>query len=230
MAEITIMGEDDLLSDSRDVINNNFTALNNEKSETTHNHVAADVEESSERQFASDDEKEVWNGKADVHSHPYIGTTGANSIDGSLSITEALNLGFTEKQTAGITSVFTEQGDDGFVRKMSAAILKDQLGIVTPPRNATNRTPSGYWRCGDTGVVIQWGITPVLPPSFSAATVTFYTTFPSICAFGIIAPVNALASSEKNAFGLIESKGRSSMVIRNDCNVGMAHNYLAIGY
>ncbi|MCW7764603.1 gp53-like domain-containing protein, partial [Photorhabdus luminescens] len=98
-------------------------------------------------------------------------------------------------------------------------------------KNIANISANGWWKCGDTGVVYQWGITRVLEP-LEIITVQLPVRFSNVCV-NVILTVNRLGASGGIANGYAAVLSPSSFKLTNDyANTGISVGYywFAVGY
>lgn len=72
--------------------------------------------------------------------------------------------------------VFRNSTSDDYLRFATKATLQSWLG--TPSANSAVKASNGYWKCGSTGVIHQWGV--VASPA-SGSIITFPLSFPTYC-------------------------------------------------
>ncbi|MDB6372506.1 pyocin knob domain-containing protein, partial [Photorhabdus bodei] len=98
-------------------------------------------------------------------------------------------------------------------------------------KNMALKSTNGWWKCGDTGVIYQWGVTRVLEP-LEIITVQLPVRFSNACV-NVMLTVNRLGASGGIANGYSAVLSPSSFKLTNDyANTGISVGYywFAVGY
>ncbi|CDG13156.1 phage protein [Serratia marcescens subsp. marcescens Db11] len=119
----------------------------------------------------------------DMHAHPVIHALGDSGME---------NIWEFNTQTGGLrsgkagefaTQPWVNNGLGGrvdwgtFNREVGARATTDYVNSTFGPKNTANFSGNGWWRCGSTGLIIQWGTVG----QGNDAQVTFPITFPNFC-------------------------------------------------
>ncbi|PQQ36520.1 hypothetical protein C6H68_18960 [Photorhabdus luminescens] len=98
-------------------------------------------------------------------------------------------------------------------------------------KNMALKSTNGWWKCGDTGVIYQWGVTRVLEP-LEIITVQLPVRFSNACV-NVMLTVNRLGASGGIANGYSAVLSPSSFKLTNDyANTGISVGYywFVVGY
>ncbi|PQQ35033.1 hypothetical protein C6H69_02130 [Photorhabdus luminescens] len=98
-------------------------------------------------------------------------------------------------------------------------------------KNIASKAVNGWWKCGDTGMIYQWGITRVLEPQ-EIIVVQLPVRFSNVCV-SVMLTVNRLGSGDGIANGYAAVLSPSSFKLTNDyANTGISVGYywFAVGY
>ena len=107
------------------------------------------------------------------------------------------------------------------------------LGITIPsvPKNTALIDINGWWKCGDTGLIIQWGIVRPPPIGYSTVNVPLPTNFPNkgLWAFGYVAAAMPYDNDAiSGSAGLLGTAPNTTIRVTTDNDTPTA--WLAIGY
>ncbi|OCA55914.1 gp53-like domain-containing protein [Photorhabdus namnaonensis] len=75
----------------------------------------------------------------------------------------------------------------GNYQPVGLSYTKDESDYRYGSKNTALRAANGWWKCGDTGMIYQWGRTPS-SLSESSASYSFPIAFPNACAIGVATP------------------------------------------
>lgn len=89
-------------------------------------------------------------------------------------------------------------------------------------KNTASKSSRGWWKCGSTGVMIQWGTNRVQGYS----RISFPTSFSS----AITSVVVTHSNGDAPRFHVIHDQNRSSFAVSSDSGVPLDINFIAIGY
>ncbi|WP_422615528.1 gp53-like domain-containing protein [Photorhabdus khanii] len=98
-------------------------------------------------------------------------------------------------------------------------------------KNTANKTANGWWRCEDTGMIYQWGVTRVLEPQ-EIITVQLPVRFSNVCV-SVMLTVNRLGSGSGIANGYVADLSPSSFKLTNDyavSDISVGYYWFAVGY
>lgn len=147
-------------------------------------------------------------------------TTGNSqtSVMSQDAVTKALSF----KQATGDYATVT-QLNNGLSTKQPTGdyLLKSEL-----PKNTASKQVNGWWRCADTGLIIQWGTEAAR--NSGTYTVNLPISFPSIGLFCLGQTAAALHYDEDGASGTAGSLTKST--IRVTLDNGLPTAWVAIGY
>ncbi|ALX83530.1 hypothetical protein APT56_10255 [Achromobacter denitrificans] len=94
---------------------------------------------------------------------------------------------------------------------------------ATRGRSTAQFGATGWWRCGDTGFIRQWGVSRI--PYDSEAWVTYRIAFPNMCLGGNATHAERFLVSQDAGVGLIDA-GSTAAIVRNGVG-GDSRGYLA---
>ncbi|WP_065823078.1 gp53-like domain-containing protein [Photorhabdus australis] len=98
-------------------------------------------------------------------------------------------------------------------------------------KNTALKSTNGWWRCGDTGMIYQWGVTRVLNPE-EVIIVQLPIRFSNVC-LGVMLTVNRLGSGSGVANGYVADLNTSSFKLTNDyavSGISVGYYWFAVGY
>ncbi|WP_242675638.1 phage tail protein, partial [Rahnella victoriana] len=93
-------------------------------------------------------------------------------------------------------------------------------------KNTASKSARGWWKCGDTGVIYQWGI-----ESVDGATIknfSFPVTFPTGCASLLVSNNIERTAGEMSMTGYLKSTSQFSL--SNTAATGRSISWFAVGY
>ncbi len=94
---------------------------------------------------------------------------------------------------------------------------------ATRGRSTAQFGAAGWWRCGDTGFIRQWGVSRI--PYDSEAWVTYRIAFPNMCLGGNATHAERFLVSQDAGVGLIDA-GSTAAIVRNGVGAD-SRGYLA---
>ncbi|KAA1174644.1 gp53-like domain-containing protein [Photorhabdus heterorhabditis] len=98
-------------------------------------------------------------------------------------------------------------------------------------KNTALKSTNGWWRCGDTGMIYQWGVTRVLNPE-EVIIVQLPIRFSNVC-LCVMLTVNRLGSGSGVASGYVADLNTSSFKLTNDyavSGISVGYYWFAVGY
>ncbi|MEY0216871.1 hypothetical protein AB7W58_20895 [Providencia rettgeri] len=139
-------------------------------------------------------------------------TTGNSPT--SVMSQDAVTKALASKQPTG-DYVTVTQLNNGLSTKQPTGdyLLKSEL-----PKNTANKKVNGWWKCADTGLIIQWGL------ANHAEKTNFPIAFPNTCA-QITLGSNGTTSSSGYYY-----KNNTSFTVNTGGGGGTSTSYIAIGY
>ncbi|AMG36102.2 gp53-like domain-containing protein [Achromobacter xylosoxidans] len=126
---------------------------------------------------------------------------------------------FTGAPTAPTPSV----EDRGSTRIATVQYIDWRLSAFSRSPSSAQFGATGWWRCGDTGFIRQWGVSRI--PYDSEAWVTYGIAFPNMCLGGNATHAERFLVSQDAGVGLIDA-GSTAAIVRNGVG-GDSRGYLA---
>lgn len=139
----------------------------------------------------------------------------------NISITD----GFVYESASGTQSYYlklTRHG--GTPTQLNLSYFKGEVPSFI--ENVLNTSTNGYWKDKDTGFLIQWGSASV--SSNSNTNITFPIAFPNGCRSATISEMTTQTESTKTIN--LTSKGTTYIGVRNNVDVSLTVQWIAVGY
>ncbi|WP_387467862.1 hypothetical protein [Photorhabdus sp. RM323S] len=161
---------------------------------------------------------EFWS-TADKRNRGFFGIEANLNDDNSQSI-------YLYKRKASGENIYVTS----FPRKYGVLATTDDVN-TRGARNTANKAVNGWWKCEDTGMIYQWGVTRVLGPQ-EIITVQLPVRFSDVCV-SVMLTVNRRGSGDGVANGYVADLSPSSFKLTNDyanSPISVGYYWFAVGY